>query len=334
MEINFFYPIPGYDNYHISESGKVYNSKTKNVLSGSINPAEYVNYRIKNNDGDFKTEGRHRLLCIVFKPTSLDLRDLVVNHINGVKGDDRLENLEWTSYVGNLEHAGKLWLTTKCLPVSVLDVDTGEIEEFPSAVKVSRKLGLSKDAVLYRLKFHPHKVFPERKQYRVGHGHINWIPNTDVEGSIREYTNKRPILTKNIVTGEIEEFLCMASFSHHVGMSGSWVTEKLQKEEQPFFPPNLIFKLDDGDRDNWRTIVVGDEIDKSLNTCAVMIVSSDSEKFFSTVRECSDYVNVNYTTVLYRLSRKNKNIFDGWKYYYYKEYKQLGSPQMETTEVL
>lgn len=52
----------------------------------------------------------HRTICWAFhgEPLKLDMR---VNHRNGVKGDNRPENLEWTTVSENIQHA---WDTGLC----------------------------------------------------------------------------------------------------------------------------------------------------------------------------------------------------------------------------
>lgn len=157
-----FYCIPEFSNYVISKSGDVINIRNKYFLKGSTNPAGYFNYRLKRDDGYIFTWGRHRLLCRVFKYPGPEFDDLVVNHTNGIKGDDCLDNLEVVTQQENVNHAGSNGLTTKCCPISVRDVDTGEIQYFPSIVECARTFGLSKDAINYRVSSGEKFIFPER----------------------------------------------------------------------------------------------------------------------------------------------------------------------------
>ena len=55
----------------------------------------------------------HRLILETFCPRP-DMKTLQVNHINGIKSDNRLENLEWCTRSENLIHAYKKGLEKKC----------------------------------------------------------------------------------------------------------------------------------------------------------------------------------------------------------------------------
>ena len=52
---------------------------------------------------DLKTMYIHRLLMEAFY--GLDIDKVCVNHINGDRSDNRIENLEWVSYLENTTHA-------------------------------------------------------------------------------------------------------------------------------------------------------------------------------------------------------------------------------------
>ena len=90
---NKWYKIKRFSRYVINKQGVVYNVISNKIVTGSKNPAGYHNYRVTRDDGYTYTVGRHRLLGMVFIPCDVDTDTLVINHINGIKGDDTIENL-------------------------------------------------------------------------------------------------------------------------------------------------------------------------------------------------------------------------------------------------
>jgi len=85
--------VPDYNNYSVSNLGRVRNDKTFRILKGGLNLDGYNNNPIAKN-GKYKTFRTHQLVAIVFLNHIPNGHKLVINHINGIKTDNRVENLE------------------------------------------------------------------------------------------------------------------------------------------------------------------------------------------------------------------------------------------------
>lgn len=68
---------------------------------------KYSNIKIYNKNG-FENVSVHRLVGIAFVPNSNN--KLFINHINGIKNDNRAENLEWCTTSENVKHAYRIGL--------------------------------------------------------------------------------------------------------------------------------------------------------------------------------------------------------------------------------
>lgn len=90
--------IEGYDNYQISSFGNVRNKSKLNVLKQQVNFKGYLQVSIKN-----KTFRVHRLVADAFIP-KIEYKNQV-NHINCIKTDNRVQNLEWVDNRENQIHA-------------------------------------------------------------------------------------------------------------------------------------------------------------------------------------------------------------------------------------
>lgn len=84
--------------YIVYENGDVYSKKYKRLLKTIINDNGYSSVTV-----NYKQTSLHRIIALLFINNPLNKK--CVNHINGIKTDNRIENLEWCTHSENNYHA-------------------------------------------------------------------------------------------------------------------------------------------------------------------------------------------------------------------------------------
>lgn len=91
--------IPEYEKeYSITDDGRVFNHNKNKFLRGTINYKGYHSVTIRN-----KCYFVHRLVANAYL-SPVENKN-VINHKNGIKTDNRVENLEWCTQRENILHA-------------------------------------------------------------------------------------------------------------------------------------------------------------------------------------------------------------------------------------
>ena len=145
--------IPGYEGlYQVSNLGRVksaerkvgwefYNKPCARKHKERIIVAEVAKNGYKrvglSKDGKRTRYHLHRIIAKAFIPNPNNYP--VINHKNGIKTDNRLENLEWTTYSENNYHAWRVLNKKAKNARAVRCKETGEV--FETLAKASIKYG-------------------------------------------------------------------------------------------------------------------------------------------------------------------------------------------------
>lgn len=127
-----------FKGYSISTYGRVRNNKGR-ITTGYSKKDDYLVVNV-NRKGYYI----HRLVALVFIPNLNN--EPIVNHKDGNKQNSKLDNLEWTDYSGNSNHAvliGKI--PTKS--IIQYDINNNKINEFNSVKEASEYLKISTGTV-------------------------------------------------------------------------------------------------------------------------------------------------------------------------------------------
>lgn len=125
--------VDNYPNYMISNFGRVWSVKRNRVLNPYVNDDGYLIISL-HQDGKRKDISVHRLVALHFIQRRVVANE--VNHDDGDKTYNYVENLEWSTHSENMEHAFENGLSIR---KAVRIIETGE--EFSSLSACAKSIG-------------------------------------------------------------------------------------------------------------------------------------------------------------------------------------------------
>lgn len=217
------------DYISVNKNGDVFNRLRLyyryNTPSSTIEDSRYVYFIIFSQR--FKI---HDIVVETFLSKSHcdDNKKLMVNHIDGIKDNNCLDNLEWVSYSGNMIHALETGLRTDNMPILVKDLRDGKITRYYGYSVFAESLGLNRSAMwTFMNSSVKNKIFAD--YYSVIKEGEEWYdinPSTAVQYSCK-YSNEYYVIDtiKNISY----TFESLSYFSEITGIDPRTISSNLKK---------------------------------------------------------------------------------------------------------
>lgn len=141
METDERIMIPSYEGlYEVDKIGNVYSLRSNIILRPGMSKNGYLSvvltFKCKK-----KTFYVHQLVALFY---GIKPKGFCINHKNGIKTDNRVENLEYCSYSKNNLHSIRELISRGSLPkeVSQFSLDNKFIRDYPSGYEAAQKLNV------------------------------------------------------------------------------------------------------------------------------------------------------------------------------------------------
>lgn len=297
-----FYYVPGFANYGINKAGVLINLETGKVKTWTVSPGDTernraagYKYAVLYYNTVSKNVYQHRLLAIMFLKPIHGIFGLTVNHKDGNKNNNALDNLEWVSYSENLKHAWDNKLRFSTNRVLMKNLLTEEIKSFRSIRACADLLGDENGFyVKSRLEDKSNKVYPDFLAFKYN-DESSWpefgvrIPSDLVEPDLF-------IVARNVFTNDIGVFETAEEAAMMVGVKKALILDHCRcNKVLPANGYNFRFRINAFD---WPVFEARQlEIFKvspisPSNGFLVLDHETKEEMFFRTAEECAERFGV------------------------------------------
>ena len=234
-----YYHIPFYTGYVINRSGEIFSTFSKSIKTWAFTKPNltknskggYAYTRLKANlDGKSKLLFRHRALGLSFLDYDHRIDKMVINHIDGIPGNDQLSNLQWCTHKENNAHAYESGLRPNAVRgISVKNLLTGEIVNYSSINECVRELDdITASIITYRIKHCPNKVFEDRLLFKYSNDESPW-PNVDPT-FFHRVGKVKDIVVKDVLNSNVTIFANAAHAESILGVTQNTILKHAKKD--------------------------------------------------------------------------------------------------------
>jgi len=319
-----YYYIPGYSRYVINISGEIINSLFGKKIKTS-NSGGYLKCNILPDIGNALSIGIHRLLCLTFKDYPANIDKLDINHIDGNKSNNKLENLEWVTRKRNIQHAWTSGLINTNTEIYVKNIYTNEVTEYFSIKNCAESLNIPLQNVWKFSRDNKQPIHTRGLIFKRKNDSSPWRTIDDYKKELRHKGINRPIKVYNIITEEIYNYISIDSAGRDLNINSVNISHALSNPNcsRPLF----IYSFKDKNDDTSWPIYSSDEIElfkqafnrkkyfKGRGYKLIDIITKEI-KLFAFLDDICNYTNVSQMSII-QAAKNNFKILNKWRVYFF-----------------
>lgn len=229
--------IPNSPGYFITDSGNVYNENGKRMKTW-FSTDGYERIRLTSIEHKKRVNRTvHLLVAEAFlnggKYTDNKLQ---VNHMDGIKSNNNVSNLELVTQTENVNHAHNNDLYTYDIAIKLYDSVLDKNMEFRSLRELSRYLNVSMNYIRPRIVIS--NFYPMYNRYKLDIDYTNYI------NYVSTIKNNKVIYVYSYITNTLYTLTAYVQISILFGISYISVGKKLNKDPNtPYYTGGYIFSL-------------------------------------------------------------------------------------------
>jgi hypothetical protein len=288
--------IPSFPRYAINLDGEVLDTLTNTIVTDrSISAHGYeVIYIYHPDKGGNRNVSIHRLLALAWLSNTDFINRPFINHIDGNKRNNRLENIEWCSHRENVHHALRIGLNGTTVKMKSRDRVTGEVTVYNSVSEMSAKLGMTNISAANFVNKLPGYLYKNRYEIKLFDDDRLWY----YEGAEAHHDEpSKAIFTITVLdkkSGETRKFNNVRIFykTYKLWTRGGTLDEAVALFKEKYPDSDVSYK---------RNSVVGPYRVYNLNTKKTTLCSS--------IQQAGECIGRSRTELQYDLSRGFKFIY-------------------------